>query len=182
MLPQLNILTLPERRKQVESEMNRMKIDAVYWPPILCANTITSISKGFKQIVKFAKDNNLPEIHIAEDDIQFTSLRGWQYYLDNKPAEYDIYLGGHYSGIALPDNSIYGFTGLTLFSIRKSFYDTFLSVSEVRNIDGAMAGLGKFYICNPSVAKQINGYSFHRKKVINDDIHLEGRKFLSDEP
>jgi hypothetical protein len=162
--------------------MSRMNIDAVYWPAILCTNTVASISKGHKQIVRYARDNNLTDICIAEDDIQFTSIKGWQYFLDNKPEDFDIYIGGHYSGIHLPDNSVYSFTGLTIYCISSRFYNTFLSTNELRNIDGALAGSGRFVVCNPEIAKQLNGYSFHRKKVINDDSHLEGRKFLTDEP
>lgn len=160
--------------------MQRMGIDAVYWDAIVMPSTMRAISRSHKQIVRWAKEQGLKSIAIAEDDIYFTSLRGWKYFLDNEPDDYDIYIGGHYSGVHFPDNTVHGFTGLTLYKIADRFYDTFLNVSEFRNIDAAITGLGKFTICNPEVAKQRNGYSFHRKKVVNDDHYLTNRKFLMD--
>jgi hypothetical protein len=160
--------------------MNRMGIDAVYWPAIVLDNTVTAISRSHKQIVRFAQQNNLPDITIAEDDCVFTSLGGWRHFLENKPDDFDLYIGGHYSGNHFPDNSLFDFTGLTLYTISKRFYQTFLSANELRNIDTCMTGLGRFLVCSPEVAKQRHGYSYNRREIVNDDHFLKGRKFLTD--
>lgn len=177
---QLNIITLPERKLLAKEEMNRVGVDAAYWPAITGPSTIKAISQSHKMIVLWAKEQGLKEIAIAEDDIIFTSLRGWKYFLEHKPTDFDLYIGGHYSGPHLEDNTVHHFTGLTLYMIHERFYDTLLYADERRNIDTQLCGLGKFVVCNPEVAKQRNGYSFHRKKVVNDDHYLAGRKFLMD--
>lgn len=135
-----------------------------------------------KKIITWAKINNLPEVCIAEDDVLFTSLKSWSYFLENKPTDYDLYLGGIYSGISFPDNTVYSFAGLHLYFCHSRFYDKMLSVPHIRNIDQGMAGMGKFVLCNPFVAKQRNGFSFHRKKIVNDDHYLIDKryKFLTD--
>ena len=177
---QLNIITLPQRRLLAEQEMNRVGVDACYWPAITGPRTIKAISQSHKMIVRWAKEQRLKEIAIAEDDIIFTSLIGWEYYLINKPEDFDLYIGGHYSGPHFPDNTVKYFTGLTLYIIHERFFDTLLAADERRNIDSCLNGLGKFVVCNPEVAKQRNGYSYHRKKVVNDDHYLTGRRFLKD--
>lgn len=176
----LNIVTLPQRRRLIESEVKRMNISAVYWPSIPHINSVTSISNSHKQIVAFAKKNGLHEIAIAEDDVLFTSINSWNFFLQNKPNDFDIYLGGVYMGIPFPDNTLYSFCGMHLYIIHERFYDQFLLSPENKSIDRAQDGAGKFVLCNPLVAKQRNGYSFHRKAHVNDDKYLKGMKFLID--
>lgn len=160
-----------------------MQIDAVYWNGIRLKNTITAVSQSHKQIVRFAKENDLNEIAIAEDDVLFTSLNSWKYFLEKKPKDFDLYLGGIYTGHPhfndVP-NLLYSFTGFHLYIIRKKFYDTFISVPETSSIDALLSGMGAYFLCNPMVAKQRNGYSFHRKKEVDDDHYLVGKKFLLD--
>lgn len=178
---QLHVITLPERKKLLIEEMDRMSIDYVIWPATIHHNTKTAISNSYKKIIRWAKDNNLSEITIAEDDILFTSKNGWNYYLQNKPEDFDLYLGGHYSGIHHPGNIVKSFTGLTLVTISNRFFDKILSANEVRNIDTEISRIGGiFKVCTPEVAKQRIGYSFNRKRIVNDDHYLEGREFLKD--
>lgn len=131
--------------------------------------------------MRYAKVNGLKEIAIAEDDCIFTSIKSWDYFLEHKPHDFDLYIGNHYSGAHNPDNTIHHeFTGLTIYIIAERFYDKLLSANELRNIDTALNGLGKFVVCNPEIAKQTHGYSYNRKKIVNDDHYLKGREFLSD--
>lgn len=179
---QLHIIVLPSRRKQIEEEVNRIGIDAVYWDGIVIpGNPIVSISSSHKRIVRYALQNKMSEIAIAEDDCIFTSINSWKYFLEHKPKTFDLYLGNHYSGIPVPpENKIYGFSGMTIYIIAQKFYKTFLSVNDQRSIDGALTGLGEYYVCKPEIAKQRHGYSFHRKRFVNDDHYLKNRTFLSD--
>lgn len=176
----LNVITLPQRKEQIKSEVDRLGITAVYWDATVLNNTIQAISLSHKKVVRFAQENNLPEIAIAEDDCLFTSINSYKYFIEHKPEDFDIYLGGFYGGTIFPDNTLYSFSGLHLYLIKRKFYQTFLSIPPFRNIDKGMAGMGKFVVCSPLVAKQRNGYSFHRKKEVNDDSYLEGRNFLTD--
>lgn len=177
----LHVIVLPQRRKQIESEINRLGIEVKYWNGIKAYNTIHAVSLAHKQIIKFAKENNLPDVAIAEDDCEFTSLNSYKYFLDHKPDDFDIYLGGYYSGIKNPDNTLYSFSGLHLYICSARYYDQFLATPLNKNIDKGQAGFGKFICCDPLVAKQRNGYSFHRKSVVDDDHYLVGRTFLVDQ-
>ena len=176
----LNVITLPQRKEQIKSEVDRLGITAVYWDAIVQSNTVQAVSQSHKMIVQFALQNNLPEIAIAEDDCIFSSINSYKYFLDNKPDDFDIYLGGYYSGIKRPDNTMYSFCGLHLYIIHSRYYRQFLSTSPMKNIDNAQAGFGKFVVCEPLVARQRNGYSFHRKREVNDDSRLVDKNFLED--
>lgn len=176
----LNCITLPQRREQIKSEIDRLGIEAKFWDATVLNNTIQAISLSHKKIVQWAKQTGLPCVAIAEDDCIFTSLNSWKYFLENIPEDYDIYLGNYYSGVKMPDNTIYGFAGLTCYIVNSRYYDTFLSAPINKNIDKAQAGLGKFVVCQPEIAKQRVGYSFHRKKMVDDNHYLTGRIFLTD--
>ena len=175
----LNCITLPQRRHLIKSEVDRLNIRAVLWDAVVLPNTITAISQSHKKIVRNAKICGKKLCAIAEDDCIFTSENGWNYFLENLPQDFDIYLSSFYSGVPLEDKSLHGFSGLTCYVISERFYDTFLSLPENKNIDRAMTGMGKFLFCDPFVTKQRNGYSFHRKKEVNDEHYLAGRKFLT---
>lgn len=176
---QLQVITLPQRKQYIQSEMQRMGIDAVYWNAVVLPHAVRAINLSHRRIVSWAKTNHLPEVAIAEDDCYFTSPNGWNYFLEHKPTDFDLYLGGHYSGIKNKDNTIFGFTGFHLYIVHQRFYDTFLSVNPGRSIDAAMTGLGKFIVCDPLVAKQKNGYSYHRKQMVDDDHYLSNKTFLT---
>lgn len=176
----LHCITLPQRKENLKSEIERLGIEAVYWDATVLYNSINAIAMSHKKIIKWAKENNISEVCIAEDDIVFTSINSYKYFLANKPADYDIYLGGNYSGVKMPDGTLYGFTGFTIYCCHSRYYDKFLSTPINKNIDAAQRGMGKFIACEPLIAKQRNGYSFHRKKEVNDDSYLAGRNFLLD--
>lgn len=176
----LNCIVLPQRRDQIKSEVDRLGIEHKFWDATILPNTIQAISLSHKKIVKWAMENNLKEVAIAEDDCLFTSLNSWKYFLENKPDDFDLYLGNYYSGVKMPDNTLHGFAGLTCYIIHSRYYQQFLSTPINKNIDKAQAGFGKFVVCQPEIARQRVGYSFHRRKEVNDDHYLQGRKFLTD--
>jgi hypothetical protein len=81
------------------------------------------------------------------------------YYLKSEPQDYDLYLGGISYGKLNNDNIVEEFTGTDLYKIRQRFYNTLLSLSGEVDIDRALARKGKYYVCNPMVAIQRNGFS-----------------------
>ena len=88
--------------------------------------------------------------------------------------DYDLYLGGIYYGKISEDNTVSDFAGAMLYMIHEKFYETFLTVSEEKDIDRSLANKGKYIVCNSFVAIQHNGYSDNKKKV-NYDSYLKGR-------
>lgn len=151
--------------------------DNELWEGIFLPSVKKSINLAHKQIVEYAKLADWDEVAIAEDDIRFTHTNSWNYFLSNKPEDFDIYLGMIYLGEIDENNIVENFTGLTLYIVSKRFYDTFLSVPEDEHLDRALGGLGKFVVCYPFVAKQYNGFSSNTGKVENYDKLLENRKF-----
>lgn len=139
---------------------------------------VENINASFKGIVEWAKSNNLPEVYIAEDDLMFSCKEGWRYYLDNKPEDFDLYIGGNY----LVDNrNIYepplvkvnDYVGNHLICINQKYYDTFLSTPNNEHLDGAQKGKGDFYVCFPFPALQRPGKSAnneHRESDYNSVI------------
>ena len=120
------------------------------------------ISRSHKQIVRWAKNTRMDKVCIAEDDLLFTSKKGWSYFISEMPDDFDLYLSGLSTGQVLSDNTVKDFSGLHLYFIHSRFYDHFLMLPEYNDIDRACAGAGRFVVCNPMVAIQRNDYSDHK--------------------
>jgi hypothetical protein len=134
----------------------------------------TNVGNAHKQIVRFAKENNLPYIIICEDDIVFVDYGAFDYYISQMPEDYDLYLGMIYNGEIKNNKILNGFSGLTLYTIHNRFYDYFLSASEGDHLDrwlGNTAYLNKYIVCDKFVCKQSNGYSDRRREKCNYDVY-----------
>jgi|ERR1044072_1803234 hypothetical protein len=166
----------PRSKDDLYNELDTQGIDAKFWPCIPDSNDVVrSINLSHKQIVQFAVDHHIPEICIMEEDVMFTAPDSWQYFLDNKPQDFDLYLGGAYglneaaySRIRLHPGSvaIHNFAGLHCYIINETYYDKFLSISENQHIDN-QPGMGRFYVCSPFVALQRPGYSYNARREVN---------------
>ena len=179
----INIIHLSnriDREKSFCKELYEQNIsDYKIWEGISDAKIpYRGISKAHKQIVKHAQDNSLQEILIAEDDLKFTSTGSFEFFLKNKPKDFDIYLGGIYFGDLNIDNTVSDFSGLTFYIINQRFFETFLSIGEDDNIDRGLKNKGKFVVCNPFVVIQCNGFSDNMKRYCNYDSYLMGRKLF----
>ncbi len=177
---QLNIIHLPQRRDRWQILMKELYQQGIanykVWDGILDThNTAKGISKSHKQIVKYAKYNNLPEVLIAEDDLKFTDKEAFKFYLHRKPIDYDLYLGSIYLGELAQDNTVRDFSGLIFYTVNQRFYETFLSIPEHDNLDRLLRNTGKFIVCNPFTVIQHNGVSDNAKQYCNYDHYLEGR-------
>lgn len=168
-----------ERLPRLKQELLTQGVtDFEFWKGIYLPSVKRSINLAHKQIIEYAQVAEWDEVTIAEDDIQFTHLDSWKYYLDNKPNDFDIYLGMVYLGEPDENNVIADFTGLTLYTVSRRFYDTFLSTDEDAHLDRALAGLGKYIVCSPFVAIQYNGFSSNTGKDENYDSLLVNRKLF----
>ena len=180
---QLNVIHLPQRTDRYDLLMKEIDDQGIsdyrLWDGIVVPGKVaTGISRAHRQIVQDAKDKGLPEVLIAEDDIHFTDKGALQYFLENKPEEYDLFLGSIYFGKLRHDHTIKDFSGLTLYIVHERFYDRFLSVPDNRHIDRALAYRGHFVVCDPFVAIQHNGYSDNVRKEVNYDRYMRGRNLF----
>lgn len=195
--PRLNIIfddRYSERYDLLVKEFERQNItDFEIWPCIIRPNVLESITLSFKMIVKMAKDSGLNEVAIGEDDLMFPSKNGWEYFLNNKPENFDVYIGGTYY-INKPDDykppviKVKEWVGNHLIIIHKKYYDTFLSLPENSHCDTANSGKGDFYVCFPFAAIQRPSYSANNMAFVNynsilkpewvyGDIHnLQGKR------
>lgn len=186
----LYILHLEKREDRKVNLLRELEIqrinDYIIMPGFVDhAAVFRGINLAHKSIVRLAKENGLKSVTIAEDDICFLGKGAWQYYLDNMPEDFDMYLGMVYEGKIGEDNRLltdpFTFSGLTLYTVHERFYEKFLSVKQMDHIDkslGALAGEYKFYVCDKFVCKQLNGYSDQKKKDCKYDHYLKGRKLF----
>jgi len=127
-------------------------------------SVVKSINASHKKIVMWAKEQGLPEVCVAEQDLWFPAEDGWNYYLSKKPKEYDLYLSSTYI-IPIENNKVCGFH---LYFVSERFYDQFLSVPDESHIDTAVGDLrGNFVFCYPFAALQNPGFSANNKSVVN---------------
>jgi hypothetical protein len=136
-----------------------------FWDAIVLNNSIVdSIAASHKMIVQDAKDRGLKGCIIAEQDLTFTCPTAWEYFIGNKPKEFDIYLASTYV-LPVSNNKICGFH---LYIIHEKFYDTLLSVSNGQHIDTACCNLGgDFKFCYPFPALQRAGFSANSKTEVD---------------
>ena len=105
--------------------------------------------------------------------MKFTAPGAFRYYLQNKPQDFDLYLGGITFGQIMPDNSVSDFSGFHLYTINQKFYETFLSQDGVTDIDRSLNGKAMFIVCNPMIAIQRNGYGDNRRQQMNYSIYFK---------
>lgn len=141
-------------------------------------NPKRGIAKAHKQIIKWASNQNLPSILIAEDDIKFTARQAFEYFIKNEPNDFDLYLGGITHGKIDTDNSVTDFAGTHFYKINQKFYKTFLLLPEDKDIDRSLAHKGKFIVCNPFIAIQQNGFSDNQKKYQNYELYIQNRQLF----
>lgn len=173
----------PRPKDDLYRELDKQQIDAKFWPCIRDSNNVVrSINLSHKQIVGFAMEHNIPEVCIMEEDVMFPAPDGWQYFLSNKPAEFDLYLAGAYglndaafARIRNGDGAvqIHNFAGLHCYIINHSYYNRFLSLPPDQHIDN-QPGLGRFYVCSPMAALQRPGYSYNAKRTVNYNCDKRG--------
>lgn len=166
-----------ERFSVLQSELQRQGItEYVLHNAVQSKFPAMGISIAHKNVVRYAIENNLPEILIMEDDVRFPAEDGFTYFLSKKPDDFDLYLSGIYYGNITEDGITHNFSGLQCYIISERFYQTFLQADEKRNIDRNMRGKGKFVVCNPFAAIQHDDYSENARVVRKRDIVLAARE------
>lgn len=140
-----------------------------------------NISQAFKKIVQHAKEERLPFVRIAEDDMALTSKNSWRHYIDNTPDDYDLYLGGIYAGRLDGNRILDQYSGHTLITVHERFYDFFLGADESKQLDnflGRYAHEKKYIVTLPFVVKQMTGYSENKKIIPDYSMHEKDWEYL----
>lgn len=172
----------PKENTTLYTEIIEQGITHEYWNAVTdSANPVRSINLSHKQIILHAKLLKLPKICIMEEDVWFPAPDGWQYFLDNEPGDYDLYLGGVYGLNQSAMNRLEGtgtiqinnFAGLHCYIIHERYYDTFLSIPEDQHIDLGNAGLGKYLVCYPFAAVQHPGWSSNNRDEVDYNVNIK---------
>ncbi|CAN5552586.1 hypothetical protein BH10BAC2_BH10BAC2_40690 [soil metagenome] len=182
----INIIHLRHREDRMNLLLDELKQQGItdyrIWDGIINNSIIPrGISQAHKQIVRYAEENSLSEILIAEDDLKFTGRGSFDFFLKNKPQDFDLYLASIYYGKLNLDNTVNDFAGLTFYIINEKYFDTFLSIPEHDNIDRLAKNTGKFVVCNPFTVIQKNGFSDNVGLYSDYSDLLTGRKLFRQE-
>lgn len=181
------ILTLPHRTDRHEHIQQQLaaqstKIDYEFIHGITYHREPSiNIAISHKSIISIGIVQQMEKIFVLEDDCKFTSLKSLEYYFENEPKEYDMYLGGIYGSApqCVETGRVNRFTALHCYTVHNRFYNTFAKLPVHRNLDYSLTcNGGLFIVSRPFIAAQINDYSDHAKKVVDYDHYLEGREFL----
>jgi len=135
-----------------------------FWDCVMVDNIEESICLSHKMIVRDAKERGLPSCIIMEDDCFFPNKNGWNFFLENEPKDYDLYLSCSY----IPPISQGIVCGFHLYKISSKFYDKFLSIPDRCHVDTCMNDLGGDYkFCYPHPALQRVSWSANNRAISN---------------
>ena len=180
-----NIIHVSKQTNRLETLMKELEVQKIsdykIWEGIVIENIpFLGVARSHKQIINWAKMNGLPEVLILEDDIKYLGAGAFQYFIENKPKNFDLYLGSVFHGNIKADGSVEDFAGLTMYIAKQGFYDTFLALNEMNNIDRELAHKGRYIVCDKMVCSQWGGYSENKKTFVEDyDHYLEGRTLFT---
>lgn len=169
----------PKRRDRsflLEHEIVAQDLTVQFWPAIYDpVMSFRGISRAHKQIVYWALQEGLPEVIIMEDDCFFFAPGAFQYYLDKKPAEYDLYLGNVFFGWQPETNRINDFCGLSLYHLHSRFYQRFLGITEINHLDRELGKIDAMkFVCDPMVCSQQDTYSDNKRAFGRYEKYLNG--------
>lgn len=170
----LNIIFDERRVEKYEPLIKELKrqeiVNYEIWPCVILPDVVQSINASHKKIVRWAKENKLKEVCIAEDDVGFIAKDGWEYFIRNKPVEYDLYLAATY----VKTSPLKHICGFHLYCVHSRFYDTFLSIPDNVHVDTHFDQVkGEYKFCYPFAAIQRPGFSANNMAVVNYNAVLK---------
>lgn len=180
-----------QRALLIVEQSKRFGFGVRFWPGIVGDNDVfrsLNIMRAFKKIVQYAKEERLPFVCIAEDDMVLTSDGAWKYYNDNLPNDFDLYSGGIYAGQIIDNRIVNGFSGNTLLTVHESFYDFFLSADEdllgtaTAHLDrwlGMYCDKKKYFVVTPFVVRQMGIYSDNQRRKIEYSMYEMNWEYYS---
>jgi len=182
------VINLPERvDRLVEFEKQLTKLFAE--PTVGIVEGVRgNIVAAHKRAVKFAADRNWPEVLIMEDDVKFINSPKLVEYAEaafnEAPNDFKILAGGVYGGkvkaVSKYWNEVTNFAGAHFLVYKSEVYNDILNFDfGTKQYDRALSLICKVGVLNKFIAIQNNGYSDHRKKIVNDDHYLNGFELLN---
>lgn len=169
-----------DRRELLDQQIVIQGLNVRFWPAIIDKMvSFRGISQAHKQIIRWAKEAGQDEVLIMEDDCYFFAPRAFEYFLSQKPASYDIYLGNVFFPPTLESNRIQDFCGLTLYLAHSRCYDKILAANEMNHLDRVIGKMDlEKYVCIPMVCSQQPGWSDNKKHHSTYDQYLAGHKLF----
>lgn len=157
------------------------KVPHIFWEGIDNPNNVKeSITKGHKRIIQYAKDNNLPFINIAEDDLVFTHKDSYKYFNEQVPEDYDLFFGLIYAGSVEENQIKNGMSGtMTLWKCHNRFYDHILNLPDNCHIDRELGGTAfkhKYFVCPEFCCVQSGSYSDNLRRSMDYSPYLIDKK------
>lgn len=182
---QINVIHNPfrvDRKVLLDSEAREHNLTMRVWPSVQdpLNRPFRGINLAHKQIVRWAREERLPMVCVAEDDFHLTAPGAWEYFIQHIPEKFDLYLSGIYQGHIKGDGTVQDFCGLHLYIVNERFYDCFLGVNEMTNLDRAMAGRGRFVVSDPFCAVQHDGWSDNKGRFACYGHLIANRKLCCD--
>lgn len=185
------VINLPERKERLQSaidEINYGFLNKFFYiqKGFIDTTPQLGIAQAHMSCIRRAKLSEWKNVLIMEDDIEFRigSLRHMQKCFKHTPEDYDILLGGIYSGndIVKPYSEYWNktgnmFCGLHFYVVNEKAYDKLLSYSGTGHYDHFMSGLPlNCYTAKKMFAMQRNGYSDNNKREYDYMQILEAAK------
>lgn len=167
-----------ERYEPLIKELEEQGIsDYTIWDAVEdIKSVVRSINLSHKKIVRWAKESELKEVCIMEDDVSFPAKNGFEYFLSKKPEQYDIYSACNY----LPTSVFTGYVaapslvGFHCYLVSERYYDTFLSLPDEGHIDQLQDGVKhQLFICYPYAAVQRPSWSSNNKAMVDYNAILK---------
>lgn len=179
----INVINLPHRElrlQQFHEQSIEQNFEYKVWQGIeFQHDRKRGVYAAHSQIVRYAKENNLPYIFIAEDDCRWFAKGAFDYFIDNMPEDADIYFSMIYVG-NIKDNRINTvFSGMTMYCVFQRFYDFYLSLPESCHVDrelGLTANINKYMVCPKFTCFQDGSMSDNTRMQSDYSPYLEGRK------
>jgi hypothetical protein len=183
--PIVNVINLPHRDlrlQQFHEQSLEQEFEYKVWPGIVFPHDRKKgIYAAHSQIVRYAKEENLPYVLIAEDDCRFFAKNAFNYFIENIPDDADTYHGMIYVG-SIENNRITSlFSAMTLYIVFARFYDFFLSLPESCHVDrelGLTAHIHKYMVCPEFVCFQDGSKSDSTFSTCDYSSYLIGRKIF----
>lgn len=171
-------------------EIYEQNLSVVIWDA--CKGSMkprVDISRCHKRIVQYAKENKMEEVIVMEDDCHWVAKGAFEYFINKKPKEYDLYLSSVLNGRIEGDGSLHGtVTGFQAYMVHQNFYDRFLEADPNLDIDHAIMkanykaeNKAKIICCYPFATMEHNTFSDNTKKFHDLNRLYHDRKFFTGE-
>ena len=173
----------------IENEYKKFCNKIIRVPSVKNEDNVLSCGLSFLKCITLAKNLNLKEILICEDDVTFhdNSIKIWNLCIQELPDDWDILLGG-VSSFKNTNKSKYkylvklnDFSGEHMMLVNNKAFDKlfkYLNNKNIKHFDRFLGSCAKskelnIYCCVPFVSVPIlNGYSNIRKKYVSDNNYF----------